>query len=166
MPQGANKGLEETARRKRANTHCLNKDEAMKNIDLTPIYRTAIGFDQVATVFDRMLREANTPSYPPYDIEQHTDDKWDITLAIAGFKTDEIDIEVRDQNLIVSGEHNADDVERKFLHKGIATRNFTRRFALAEHVKITEAKHEDGLLRLSLERDIPKDKKPKKIKIT
>ncbi|MBO9428713.1 Hsp20 family protein [Sulfitobacter sp. R18_1] len=137
----------------------------MKHFDLTPIYRSAIGFDQMASAIDRMMRETNVPAYPPYDIEQLGEDSWKITLAVAGFATDEIDVEVRDQVLVVSGSQKEDDTKREYLHKGIATRNFERKFTLADHVKITEAKHENGLLSLSFERELPKEKKPRKIKI-
>lgn len=138
----------------------------MRNIDLSPLYRSFIGFDHLASMIDAASQNEKQTSYPPYNIELLEDDKYRITMAIAGFSQDEISIEVKENTLAVTG-NKADkkDAERKFLHKGISERNFERKFQLGDHVKVLAADMENGLLHIDLERVIPEAMKPRKIEI-
>jgi len=138
----------------------------MRNFDLAPLYRATVGFDQVADLMDRVLTsEVQTPSYPPYNIERTADDAWRITVAVAGFAADELAVEVRENALIVGGRKAAEDGNRVYLHRGIATRAFERRFHLADHVRVTDAAHADGLLHIDLVREVPEALKPRRIAI-
>lgn len=138
----------------------------MRNIDLSPLYRSFIGFDHLASMIDAASRNEKQAGYPPYNIELLDEDKYRITMAIAGFAQSEIEIEVQENTLSVTG-NKADkaETERKFLHKGISERNFERKFQLGDHVKVLAADLENGLLHIDLERVIPDAKKPKKIEI-
>jgi len=138
----------------------------MRNLDFTPLYRSAIGFDRMASLLDAMITsEQKQPSYPPYDIELTGEDSYRITMAVAGFEQAELDIQVEQNRLTVSG-RRPEDQQRNFLHRGIAARNFERRFQLADHVKVTDAKLANGLLHIELVREIPEAMKPRKIEIT
>jgi len=138
----------------------------MRNFDLAPLYRATVGFDQVADLMDRVLTsEVQAPSYPPYNIERTADDAWRITIAVAGFAADELAVEVRENALIVAGRKAAEEGNRVYLHRGIATRAFERRFHLADHVRVTEAAHTDGLLHIDLVREVPEALKPRRIAI-
>ena len=132
--------------------------------DLTPLYRTGVGFDRLA----KMLDEVNTvdaPTYPPYNIERTGDDTYRITMAVAGFTPDELAIEVKSHALTVTGEKADRSEQVNFLHRGIAARNFERRFQLADHVEVTGAEIENGLLHIDLKRELPEAMKPRTIKI-
>lgn len=138
----------------------------MRTIDLSPLYRSFIGFDHLATMIDAASRNEKQASYPPYNIELLEEDKYRITMAIAGFSKDDISVEVQDNTLQVSGNRqNKSEAERKFLHKGISERNFERKFQLGDYVKVLAADIENGLLHIDLERIIPEAKKPRKIEI-
>jgi len=138
----------------------------MRNIDLSPLYRSMIGFDRMANLLDNAARTGQSqPSYPPYNIEQLDEDKYLITMAVAGFEEQELDIVAENNTLTVEGKKQTDDVEHKFLHQGIAARNFKHRFQLAEHVKVNNAELKHGLLNISLVREIPEAMKPRKISI-
>ena len=137
----------------------------MRNIDLTPLYRSFIGFDHLATMIDTATRNEKQSTYPPYNIELIAEDKYRITMAIAGFSKDEVSIEVVENTLQVTGTKPEKDEERKFLHKGISARNFERKFQLGDHVKVLAADLENGLLHVDLERVVPEAKKPRKIEI-
>ena len=138
----------------------------MRTIDLSPLYRSFIGFDHLATMIDAASRNEKQASYPPYNIELLAEDKYRITMAIAGFFKNEITIEVEDNTLTINGQKpEKDSGERKFLHKGISERNFERRFQLGDHVKVLTADMENGLLHVDLERVIPEAKKARKIEI-
>ncbi len=138
----------------------------MRNFDLAPLYRATVGFDQVADLMDRVLTsEVQAPSYPPYNIERTADDAWRITIAVAGFAADDLAVEVRENALIVAGRKAAEDGNRVYLHRGIATRAFDRRFHLADHVRVTHAVHADGLLHIDLVREVPEALKPRRIAI-
>ena len=133
--------------------------------DLTPLYRSTVGFDRLA----RMLDEASSfeaPSYPPYNIEKLADDEYRITMAVAGFAPEDITIEVKGSALTVSGK-KAEKAEAKseFLHQGIASRAFERRFQLADHVQVQGAGMENGLLHVSLKREVPEALKPRTIPV-
>lgn len=137
----------------------------MRNIDLSPLYRSFIGFDHLATMIDAASRNEKQTSYPPYNIELLAEDKYRITMAVAGFSRDQIAIEVQENTLKVSGNKDTKEQEQKFLHKGISERNFERKFQLGDHVKVLAADMENGLLHIDLERVIPEAKKPRKIEI-
>jgi len=137
------------------------------NTDLSPLYRSFIGFDHLAGLIDKASRQEKQSSYPPYNIELIAEDKYRITMAIAGFVEDELDIESKQNTLIVTGTKvtSDDKKERTFLHQGIAERNFERKFQLGDHVKVIGANLENGLLHIELEREIPEALKPRKIAI-
>lgn len=139
----------------------------MRNIDLSPLYRSFIGFDHLASMIDAASRNEKQPSYPPYNVELLGEDKYRITMAVAGFDESELDIQVEENTLHVTGNKTAQekDQERKFLHKGISERSFERKFQLGDHVKVLAADLKNGLLHIDLERVIPESKKPRKIEI-
>lgn len=137
----------------------------MKTIDLTPLYRSSIGYDRLASLLDNMFHDTGTPGYPPYDIEVVDDNQYAISLAVAGFTENELNIEVERGVLTVRGEKPADDKQRHYLYQGIAARSFERKFNLAEYVKVTSAKLSNGLLTIGLKREIPEAMKPKRIAI-
>ncbi|HSX52016.1 MAG TPA: Hsp20 family protein [Cellvibrio sp.] len=138
----------------------------MRSFDFTPLYRSAIGFDRMASLLDNLSRaEQNQPSYPPYNIELTGEDKYRITMAVAGFDQAELAIEVNQNNLTVSANKVADDQQRTYLHQGIAARSFERRFQLADHVQVKSANYENGLLHIDLQRVIPEAMKPRTIPI-
>lgn len=139
----------------------------MRNFDLAPLYRATVGFDQVADLMDRVLAsDVQAPSYPPYNIEKTAEDGWRISVAVAGFSEDELTVEVRENALIVSGRKAAEEGQRVYLHRGIATRAFDRRFHLADHVRVTAASTADGMLHIDLVREVPEALKPRRIEIS
>ena len=138
----------------------------MRNLDLTPLYRSAIGFDRMANMMDSLSRtEQSQPSYPPYNIELLDENQYRITMAIAGFSDAELSIQTEQGTLTIAGKKNEDTAGRQFLHQGIAGRNFERRFQLADHVKVESANLENGLLNVDLRREIPEAMKPRNISI-
>ncbi|MBZ0123391.1 MAG: Hsp20 family protein [Roseovarius sp.] len=138
----------------------------MRNFDLAPLYRATVGFDQFADMMDRVFSaDVDQPTYPPYNIEKTDDDSYRISIAVAGFSADELSVEVRDGALIVSARKSEGDEGRTYLHRGIATRAFERKFQLADHVKVTGASHADGMLHIDLEREVPEALKPRRIEI-
>ena len=138
----------------------------MRNIDLAPLYRATVGFDQVADLMDRVLTsDVGQPSYPPYNIEKTSEDGWRISIAVAGFSDEDLSVEVRENALIVSGRKAEESAPRTYLHRGIATRAFERRFHLADHVRVTGAAHADGMLHIDLVREVPEALKPRQIEI-
>ncbi|MCQ0091786.1 Hsp20 family protein [Roseovarius sp. M141] len=138
----------------------------MRNFDLAPLYRATVGFDQIADMMDRVLTsDVAQPTYPPYNIEKTADDGWRISIAVAGFAEDDLSVELREGALIVSAQKADDGEERTYLHRGIATRAFERRFQLADHVRVTGAAHADGMLHVDLVREVPEALKPRRIAI-
>lgn len=138
----------------------------MRNFDLSPLYRATVGFDQVADLMDRVLSsEVNQPSYPPYNIEKTSDDSWRITVAVAGFTDEELSVEVRESALLIAARKAPEETKKTYLHRGIATRAFERRFALADHVRVAGAAHKDGMLHIDLVREVPEALKPRRIEI-
>lgn len=137
----------------------------MRTFDLAPLYRSAIGFDQLAHLFNEAQRGEAQPSYPPYNIELLAEDKYRIVMALAGFGRHEIDIVAERDTLRVSGRKEKDGVERTFLHRGIAARDFEQRFQLANHVRVTGAVFDNGMLMIDLVREVPEAHKPRKIVI-
>jgi molecular chaperone IbpA len=137
----------------------------MRTYDFTPLYRSAIGFDRLAQLFDDALRTDGQPSYPPYNIELMSEDRYLITMAVAGFERSELEIETERDLLKVVGRKKKDETKRAFLHRGIAARDFEHRFQLADHVRVVSAKLDNGLLIIELVREIPEALKPRKIEI-
>jgi len=138
----------------------------MRTLDFAPLYRATVGFDQIADLMDRVLTtEGTQPSYPPYNIEKLDDDSYRISIAVAGFSESDLSVEVRENALIVSARKADDDGDRSYLHRGIATRAFERRFHLADHVQVTGASHVDGMLNIDLMREVPEALKPRQISI-
>jgi molecular chaperone IbpA len=136
----------------------------MTNIDLTPLYRSSIGFDSLGSLLDTALRaEKTTSGYPPYDIEVHGENNYAITLAVAGFEQSDLDIQVEKCVLRVRGKKAEDDQQRSFLYQGIANRAFERKFNLADHVEVSGADLVNGLLTISLVKEIPEAMKPRSI---
>jgi molecular chaperone IbpA len=136
----------------------------MRTLDFSPLYRSVVGFDRLADLLDAASAESAT-GYPPYNIERTGDHEYRIEIAVAGFKRDELSIDLKESVLIVQGRKAANDVERRFVHRGLAERNFERRFQLAEYVVVTDAQLADGLLAISLKRELPEALKPRKIEI-
>ena len=136
----------------------------MRTADFSPLYRSFVGFDRLADLLDSASAETAT-GYPPYNIERTGDNAYRIEIAVAGFKPDELAIEVKEAVLTVQGRKAANDAERRFVHRGLAERNFERRFQLAEYVAVTDATLADGLLSISLKRELPEALKPRKIAI-
>ena len=139
----------------------------MSNIDLTPLYRTVVGFDRLASMIDQASRLDGSQGYPPYNIERVDDNAFAIEIAVAGFTEDDLEIETKEGLLTVSGKTQAteDGEKREFLHRGIAERSFIRRFQLADHVVVKGAELQNGMLRVELERQLPEAMKPRKIAI-
>ncbi|MEL7213023.1 MAG: Hsp20 family protein [Pseudomonadota bacterium] len=139
----------------------------MRSFDLAPLYRATVGFDQIADMMDRVLaNDVSNQTYPPYNIEKTADDAYRISIAVAGFTEDELFVEVKENALHVSARKEASETERTYLHRGIATRAFERRFQLADHVRVTGASHVDGMLHIELEREVPEALKPRRIAIS
>jgi len=138
----------------------------MTTFDLTPLYRTAIGFDRLADMLSSASR-VDSNGYPPYNIASLGDDRYRITMAVAGFSDQELDIQTERNTLTVAGAKQDDESsqEGEFLYRGIATRSFERRFQLADHVEVSAAKLENGLLHIDLKRELPEQMKPRKIEI-
>jgi molecular chaperone IbpA len=138
----------------------------MRSFDFSPLYRSAIGFDRMANLLDTLSRtEQAQPSYPPYNIELTGEDKYRITMAIAGFDRTEVNIELNQNLLTISASKPVDEEQKKYLHQGIAARSFERRFQLADHVQVLTANCENGLLHIELQRVVPDAMKPRNIPI-
>ncbi len=138
----------------------------MQTFDFAPLYRATVGFDRIASLMDRALSaDVAQPTYPPYNIEKTAEDAYRISIAVAGFTSDELSVEVKDGGLVVSAKRSAETAEKAYLHRGIATRAFERRFALADHVRVTGAVHENGMLAIDLVRETPEALKPRRIEI-
>ncbi len=138
----------------------------MRSLDFAPLYRTTVGFDHLSSLLDAVSRSDNAAGgYPPYNIELLEKDSYRITMAVAGFTQEELDIQAEQQTLTVKGKRETDSTEHNYLHQGIAARNFERRFQLAEHIEVTAARLENGLLHIDLVREIPEAMKPKRIPI-
>ena len=138
----------------------------MRPFDFAPLYRSTVGFDRLAQMLDSASGLDSEPTaFPPYNIERLGDNQYRITMAVAGFADSEIKIEVKENTLSVSGTKSGDGKERQFLHRGIATRAFERRFQLADHVEVQTAALKDGLLNIDLVRNVPERLKPRTIAI-
>ena len=139
----------------------------MSNIDLTPLYRTVVGFDRLAGMIDQASRLDGSQGYPPYNIERVDENAFAIEIAVAGVTEDDREIETKEGLLTVAGKRgeNEDGEGRNYLHRGIAQRSFIRRYQLADHVIVTGANLQHGVLRIDLIRELPEEKKPRKIEI-
>lgn len=137
----------------------------MRHFDFAPLFRSTVGFDRLAQMLDNAAGVDGDVGYPPYNIERLGDNEYRITMAVAGFAENEIKLEVKEQSLSVTGQKAAEGKERQFLHRGIATRAFERRFQLADHVEVKGADLKDGLLHIDLVRNVPERLKPRTIQI-
>lgn len=137
----------------------------MRTIDFSPLYRSVVGFDRLASLLETASVDA-AAGYPPYNIERTDENAYRVEIAVAGFRPEELNIEVKENLLTVQGRKAANDDQRRFLHRGLAERNFERRFQLADYVVVTEAKLADGLLSISLKRELPEALKPRTIAIS
>lgn len=135
----------------------------MRHSNCAPLYRSTVGFDRLATLMETVAGQTADVGYPPYDIERLSENHYRITMAVAGFTETELTIEVTDTTLRIRGVKTTDDKERTFSHRGIAARNFERRFVLADHVEVTGADLKDGLLAIHLARNVPERMKPRLI---
>ncbi|NHZ61357.1 Hsp20 family protein [Massilia genomosp. 1] len=136
----------------------------MRTFDLAPLYRSAIGFDRLATLLESQRADAQ-PSYPPYNIELVSDDKYRIVMALAGFDRSEVEIITERDSLQITGRKQKEDTQPTYLHRGIAARDFEQRFQLANHVKVTTASFDNGMLTIELVREVPEALKPRRIVI-
>ena len=137
----------------------------MRNYDFSPFYRSSVGFDRLFDLLDSTASEAVNQSYPPYNIEKTGEAAYRISVAVAGFEQDELEVEVHNNTLTVRGKKQDKKESGAFLHRGIATRNFERRFELADHVIVDGAGIENGLLNIDLVREVPEALKPRTIEI-
>ena len=137
----------------------------MNTFDFTPLFRSAIGFDRLTNALENAYRSDNNSGYPPYNIELLEENHYRISLAVAGFKEDELDIEIKNGRLTVSGAQKDGSEDKQYLHHGIANRNFERSYQLADYVRVKDAELKDGLLHIDLVREIPEAMKPRKIAI-
>jgi molecular chaperone IbpA len=137
----------------------------MRSFDLSPLFRSTIGFDRLADMLDHVSQFDAAPSYPPYNIERTDEHHYEISLAVAGFAEKDLNIEVREGVLTVQGKRDVDAEKTHYLYQGIAGRSFERRFQLAENVEVRGARLANGLLHIALERVVPEEKKPRRIVI-
>jgi molecular chaperone IbpA len=143
------------------------EDTVMTTFDFSPLFRTSVGYDRLASLLNSATRLEQGAGFPPYNIQKAGEDRYRITMAVAGFSQDELSITTENNRLVVSGEkpEEQEGEDNAFLYRGIATRSFERRFNLAEHVKVTGARLDNGLLHIELEREIPEAMKPRSIEI-
>ncbi|MFT7592814.1 MAG: molecular chaperone IbpA [Paracoccaceae bacterium] len=138
----------------------------MRTFDFAPLHRATVGFDQIADLMDRVLtNDVSQPTYPPYNIEKTAADAYRISIAVAGFAETDLAVELKENSLIVAARKAEDEGERTYLHRGIATRAFERRFTLADHMRVTGASHVDGMLHIDLQREVPEALKSRRIEI-
>lgn len=139
----------------------------MRHYDLAPLYRSTVGFDRLANILEQVTSaDVGQTTYPPYNIEKTGENAYRITIAVAGFAESELGIEARDGQLVVTGRKAEAEDKANFLHRGIATRAFERRFQLADHVRAKDAVTENGLLHIDLVREVPEALKPRRIEIS
>jgi molecular chaperone IbpA len=137
----------------------------MRTADFSPLYRSMVGFDRLASLLDAASKSEAASNWPPYNIETTGENTYRVEIAVAGFKPEELNVEVKEGTLIVSGRKAANESERRYLHRGLAERNFERRFQLADYVVVTDAALADGLLAIDLRRELPEAMKPRRIEI-
>ena len=134
-------------------------------IDVTPLWRSSIGFDRMLDLVDDAIRFESTGTYPPYNIEKTGEDAYRLTMAVAGFSPEEIDVTVHENALLVTGKAKKEDENGRYLHRGIARRAFERRFSLVDHIKVVGASLVNGMLHVDLTHEVPEAAKPRKIQI-
>ena len=138
----------------------------MDRFDFSPLFRSTIGFDRLTRLVDAAARVDNAAlAYPPYNIEKTGEDTYRLTMAVAGFSPDEVDVTVHENSLLVTGKAKKENENGRYLHRGIARRAFERRFSLADHIKIVRATLDNGMLHVDLVREVPEEAKPRKIQI-
>lgn len=137
----------------------------MRTFDFAPLYRSVVGFDRLATLLETAQTES-AQGYPPYNIERTDEHAYRVDIAVAGFKPEELNVEVKENLLTVQGRKAANDEAKRYLHRGLAERNFERKFQLADYVIVTDANLADGLLSISLKRELPEALKPRTIAIS
>ena len=138
----------------------------MRSFDFAPLYRATVGFDRMADLLDRvMTQDVGTSTYPPYNIEKTGDDTYRISIAVAGFAEADLSVEQREAELVVAAKRAEEPGETRYLHRGIASRAFEKRFQLADHVRVSGASHENGMLHIDLLREVPEALKPRRIAI-
>jgi molecular chaperone IbpA len=137
----------------------------MRTTDFSPLYRSVVGFDRLAGLLEAAAKSDPASGYPPYNIESVGEDAYRIELAVAGFKIDELAIEAKENLLTVTGRKAANDAPRTYLHRGLAARDFERSFQLADYVLVTDATLADGLLAITLKRELPESLKPRQVRI-
>ena len=137
----------------------------MTTFDFSPLYRNSVGFDRLASMLSTASRQEQGNGYPPYNIRTMNEDQYQITMAVAGFADEDLDITTEQNRLLVTGQRKDEEESGEYLHRGIATRSFERRFNLADHVKVIGASLENGMLHIDLERELPEAMKPRTIKI-
>lgn len=138
----------------------------MRTYDLSPLLRTSVGFDRMDRLFDSMLSDVDRrPSYPPYNIETLGDSAYRISMAVAGFGDDDIEVTQQENSLLVQGRTSGEGKDRNYLYRGIAARAFERRFALADHVRVKEAGLKNGMLNIELVREVPEALRPRRIAV-
>jgi molecular chaperone IbpA len=137
----------------------------MTTFDFAPLFRTAIGFDRLARLMDSVQAAAETPSYPPYNIEKTGEDSYRLTMAVAGFGPNDLEVTVKENTLLVSGKPTGNGQGYELLYRGIAGRGFERRFVLADHIVVESADLQNGLLHVGLKRVVPESLKPRRIAI-
>jgi molecular chaperone IbpA len=136
------------------------------DFDFAPLYRATVGFDRIFDMLDSVAGQPANGGYPPYNIEKMADDAWRIVMAVAGFSEAELNVTQKEDELLVTGKSHPDRSENvEYLYRGIAARDFERRFQLADHVRVTGAKLQNGLLSIDLQRELPEEKKPRAIRI-
>jgi molecular chaperone IbpA len=138
----------------------------MRRFDFSPLYRQTVGFDHLANLIEQLASTEGDNGFPPYNIERLDENEYRITMAVAGFSNDDLNIEVKEGTLSVRGEKTPETADKEYLHRGIAARNFERRFKLADYVEVSNAVLENGLLHVDLKREIPEAMKPRTIKIS
>jgi len=137
----------------------------MRTFDFSPFYRSTVGFDRVFNLLDQTSLAETVPAWPPYNVEKIGDDHYRITMAVAGFGSDELEITQKENSLLVVGQKQSEQESGQFLHRGIAARAFKQTFNLADYVKVTNAGLENGLLTVDLVREVPEEMKPRRIEI-
>jgi molecular chaperone IbpA len=142
------------------------EDMVMDRFDFSPLFRSTIGFDRLTRLVDAATRvDSSALAYPPYNIEKTGEDAYRLTMAVAGFAPDEVDVTVHEGTLLVTGKAKKDEDDGRYLHRGIARRAFERRFSLADHIKVVGANLDNGMLHVDLVREVPEAAKPRKIQI-
>ena len=166
---GAAKGLLLTALvyKRQGPTLLLQKGQPMRDFDFTPLYRASVCFDHMAALMDRLASNQTTQSsYPPYNIEKTDAETYRISLAVAGFSDQDLNVDVKENTLSITAQKPQTEAEGRYLHRGIATRSFERHFHLADHIRVNGASHTDGMLHIELKHEIPEALKPRRIEIS